>query len=199
MKKKKRAWQIVLTIILILMTPRLLNHLSLGTLLHNDVFYRQTFAATGVDVEKATAANKNILDYYYGKADLGVGGLTEAETKHLADVKKVWHFMMWFIFIYMAAWFLLFPFSNMKAVLIWGGLLAAVAPLIASLFPFEWLFNLFHSMFFSAGTWQFPETSVLLQTYKPLFFELFFRRMMLQAAAFGLITAFLGLLMKKKD
>ncbi|MGV8150913.1 MAG: DUF1461 domain-containing protein [Candidatus Woesearchaeota archaeon] len=127
---------------------------------------------------------ENIFDFFKGKSELKY--FSEEEKSHMNDVKFVVSAMN-FVYYSSSVFFILFfvvlylLFKNDKLVFIeqlskilFYGSIASLAFLVViflwSIFSFDTLFFLMHSIFFSQGNWMFPSDSLLITLFSEQFF-----------------------------
>ncbi len=99
---------------------------------------------------------------------IGLDIFDEKEKSHLLDVKKVVHRTLDALFILLVLFFYLaYAYDGRKwgHVLIYSGMIAAALPIILYFIPFDFVFTVFHNIFFECGTWVFASGSALIQMY----------------------------------
>lgn len=102
--------------------------------------------------------------------------LNEHEATHMQDVRTV---LQLFFMLYIGSLlFLLFTAHNtgastLRRPTINGTIAIILTTSLIAITPFEQAFTTFHTLFFKAGTWQFPANSPLIQAYPLQFFNSF--------------------------
>jgi integral membrane protein (TIGR01906 family) len=127
---------------------------------------------------------------------------TEAEASHLDDVKAVMKYAEYALYgLILLLMALLVGYRKDKTLLQkllrYGGIsTVALVLLIAllSFFSFDFMFRLFHNLFFPQGNWMFAANSILIQTFPLDFFMSISRNIFLLALFFGILFIVSGYL-----
>jgi uncharacterized membrane protein len=119
-----------------------------------------------VDSEKYYS---NIISFFAFDSNLDLI-YNSKENLHMHDVRLVilFLFILFLILIY-----IIYSYSRkiyLKKFIIYSGVILLSLILILSLVNFDFLFNNFHKLFFSSGSWMFDENSFLLNLFP---YELF--------------------------
>lgn len=130
-------------------------------------------------------SQKKVIAFLENKGPLPAN-LTKAEISHLVDVKNLKEkttFLFYFLFF-----LLLFSFAfylpgkkknQISSLLLFSGLLTFLLLsffLILVLIDFDFVFILFHQIFFPQGNWSFGENTFLIQTFPQSFFFSFTKK-----------------------
>ncbi len=185
MKKEK-----VLLIIFFICLPIVLLLLS----------YKITLAVVDLN-----SSQQNTFNYLQTKADLTLN-YTYSEVSHLQDVRTVMHgATVVFYFLILISTLIITYSRNNKELLHkffkYGGLAAIVSlSFILFLFVinFNFLFILFHKIFFPQGNWIFPSNSLLIQTFPLSFFIKIGLSIFLQTFLYGIGFLVLAYWLRKK-
>ena len=117
---------------------------------------------------------------------------TTLEISHLEDVNKVMlvvnlTFYVSWLFCLLILMFYRKNKEQLKKFFRYGGIVTIITVLLIGLMlllDFEFIFTLFHNVFFPQGNWTFPFDSLLIQTFSETFF------FKLSLIIFGLTLAF---------
>ncbi len=170
-----------LRILEIILVPIVVYLLSFGMIVFHYPTYEKLITKYSADKTTASLQTKNIISYFQGKEELR--GFTKFEADHLKDVRwVVWLLLTILVFSIIALFFI----RNEK-VLIYGGIVSLILPLILYLIPFTCLFDLFHRVLFPQGNWVFDSNSLLIQMYPLEFFYSFFKNILLRGFILGLV------------
>jgi uncharacterized membrane protein len=113
------------------------------------------------------ALNHNAREFFAGRAELSTN-YNANEASHLLDVKRV----LWGVhYAWIASGLLSLLFINRRVLRPAGGVLIVIGALglVGGIF-FGPLFTAFHGVFFAAGTWVFPDGSLILRVFPIGFF-----------------------------
>ena len=91
--------------------------------------------------------------------------------------------------------------KEQKKLLFYGGIITIaflLISLVLSIISFNFMFTLFHNLFFPQGNWLFPANSLLIQTFPLGFFISISYKIFLLSLILGIIILFLGKKYKKK-
>ncbi|MDD4878274.1 MAG: TIGR01906 family membrane protein [Candidatus Nanoarchaeia archaeon] len=171
-------------------------------------FYASFFRAKDIyaSLPDADARAGNLLGYIKEGSELNPAFFNEKETAHMKDVKTLFSLSavllmisMLFCFGIIAYAFFKRDISLMAHCLIAGGIasLSFVLVLVLLSINFQWVFEKFHTIFFSNSLWLMnPETDRIIVLLPESFFRLIARRIFLTSAvlSFGMLAA--GLLVK---
>lgn len=203
-----------IAILLIILIPILLFLLSFKLVIFNENFYKREFLKYDVydklseyNIEKI---NKDVLDYFKNNDKLLKNDFfDEKEKSHLLDVKNLIYtsnFIFYFLLILIIILFFLLFIKNKKNIkkYTWnifylGGALTFAEVFILwllSLINFNFLFTLFHKIFFPMGNWMFNTNIIIL--YPQGFFYDALVRIVFYTLAMGLILILISLLIRNK-
>lgn len=184
---------VVSTIIFSLLTPLLYYSFNMD-------FYTKQW---GQNIEVV----QNVYNFLKGKEQL-TPLFTIDEKKHLQDVKDVFYIVfVWEIIavIGILTAILFFVISKKKTYFIDWCLLVSVITLsllwlllVSLSFDFQWLFILFHKIFFPQGNWLFAGSSLLIQLFPASFFEAITIRSFLVSLSIPTLLFGYGLYQKNK-
>lgn len=161
--------------------------------------YKMVFTFTSYDIEQ-----EKVIDFLEG-GELEVD-MTPEEVSHLWDVKGVMKgidYVFYFLLL-VCTLVITYGFRDKKflrELFLYGGIsgfgLTALF-LIFSLIGFEFLFNLFHQVFFQ-GNWMFSTDSFLIQTFPLCFFISMFKKIIILALILASIFIGGGIYLKHAD
>jgi len=125
-------------------------------------------------------------------------GMSSEETAHLEDVREVMQKLNYVFYAVLLICTVMVTQHYKKKkelgeLFLWGGIVAGAGSILIgglSLISFNWLFTLFHDVFFPQGNWMFEIDSFLIQTF-PLNFFIW---MLVKILIFSLILASLFIL-----
>lgn len=194
-------------LLLILILPFLLFLLVLNFFAFYGSFYQKEFSKLGIEKEvpNAKLLHEKVIGFLKGNTDTLPNDFNQREKSHLSDVKELVRnasIIMYFLIIS----FVLFSVVSIRIIgnnkrsmnfigeaLLYGGLLSIImsAALFFSVsFGFSDVFDLFHKMFFTQGTYVFdPANEIIVRLYPEQLF------MDLGASIFGLFMSFSILIM----
>lgn len=174
--------------------------LSFTIHIFNKGFYSQKFEENGAYAtfgkDRVDKINSEVFGYFLLKNDLETDFFNSREKDHLKDVRTL--FITGYILFFVLAIFLYFYRQNLlKLLLISGiiGLLTIFIIFFLSFMDFNFLFTLFHKIFFKEGTWIFDSGITQIYTYD-LFYDIFFRSLITSILLF--ITLILALFIKNR-
>jgi integral membrane protein (TIGR01906 family) len=145
----------------------------------------------------------DVVKYVQGRGQLS-GGFNEREVSHLADVKAV---MFWFDILFLMSFVGVLFLGWMRHNLLGSGLFYGGVTLIIfvlfvgvlSLFSFNWVFDMFHRLFFVSGSWLFAEDSKIIQLFPLSFFVKIARNIFVLSGILGLVSFGMGFFITKKE
>ena len=127
------------------------------------------------DALPAKAVSQQVMNYLNspGWEFPELEGFTEKELFHLHDVKIAIQFSMLSFILLIIIWIFCFKYYGIspKELYYASGFLTGI-PLLFGVVPFDLLFSGFHYLFFASGTWIFPSSDLLIQTYPFAFFQI---------------------------
>jgi uncharacterized membrane protein len=130
---------------------------------------------------------------------------TSSEVSHLDDVKSVMNFIDYLFYLSLLIITVILTYykknnKQLQKMFFYGGITTAVfifIKLLFSLLAFNFLFTMFHKLFFPQGNWIFPTESLLIQTFSIDFFILISMKIFLWAFIWGLILFIISVWQKK--
>lgn len=161
---------------LVVIIPVIIFLFSFTTVLFDKAFYEKQFAGSGVNITMARETTEFLMDYFSAEVDAEPDFrlFTEEEKEHIADVKEVigWVIFLFYLLIVSAALFIYFNYRSCKwgRTLLYSGIAAVAVPAALYVIPFDFIFSVFHQIFFEPGTWTFPAGSTLITVYPFSFF-----------------------------
>jgi integral membrane protein (TIGR01906 family) len=190
-------------IIAAILIPIIIFLFSAITVVYDKDFYTNEPAKLGSS-ETLVASHEKIADYLTDSGNLdstldSVEGLTAAEKSHLADVKDIMNDLPILFLVLLLVWLTLFSrIKEKRKILLYGGLAAAVIPLILYAVPFDAVFNLFHQIVFPQGNWIFAPDSLLIQIYPIQFFYDAAFRIFGQGFAIGALISLFSIMRQRQ-
>lgn len=154
----------------------------------------------------AQARNRALTIATRGTSDDRDVIFTANEVSHLDDVSKLYTPISRVLnFLSACAWILLLAallkqqsiVQSLKQAAMTYGVLVGL--LIVCSFFFQWFFTQFHASLFPQGNWQFPDDSLLIQTFPETFWKLIVVFVMLLCAGVAGLYALLSLLGTKSS
>lgn len=142
--------------------------------------YKMVFAFSSYN-----GGQQEVISFLEGKEDLNKSNLniTQDETAHLQDVKGLMKKAAMVFYFLLLANTLIFIFiyshkdkKYLKKMFFYGGIATfalIVLLVIFSLVNFNFLFNIFHEIFFPQGNWAFSKESFLISAFPEVFFRFF--------------------------
>jgi len=185
MEQKSAKFKLILGIALVVACVYLF---SFGIVAYHYPTYEKFILKYSLNKEIAQKQTKNVIDYFQGKEELN--GFDAKEAMHLQDVKWVMRALL----VLMLVCFITLLFIADRRVVLYGGVASLVFPLVLYLVPFEILFDLFHRITFSSGTWLFDSNSLLIQMYPFEFFYDFFIDIIVRGFVLGAVLTSLCIL-----
>lgn len=166
--------------------------------------YSQKFRENGAydtfGKDKVDEVNSQVFDYFLLKNDLETDFFNDREKEHLKDVRSL--FIIGYILLFLTLIALIFSIYFYKKdvfnlFLISGiaGLSSVFIIILLYFIDFNFLFNLFHEIFFVEGTWSFDSNIVQVYTYD-LFYDMFLRVLITSTIFF--VMAILAFLIKNR-
>ena len=153
------------------------------------IFDPQTYAT--LLSPDAVPATLQLLEHYRDAASMPEL-FTELEKSHLNDVRLVIRTLGWLAFALLVAFLAVLPFADPARVFVRGFLLLLALVILASIIPFDALFDRFHVVVFPQGNWMFPLDSTLIRMYPFTFFQAFFSLILEMALVFSAVFALFG-------
>ena len=189
MEQKSAKFRLILGIILTVVCVYLF---SFGIVAYHYPTYEKFILKHSLNTAIAQKQTKNVIAYFQGKEELN--GFDVREEEHLYDVKWVIRMLLVLMFVS----FVTLLFLADRRVLLYGGIASLLFPLILSIVPFQILFDLFHRITFSSGTWLFDSNSLLIQMYPFEFFYDFFINIIIRGFVLGAVLPLLCILERIK-
>ena len=148
----------------------LIHLLSASSVVFNPSLYEYYQDKHQVGIEDKESINAQMIAFFQGKQDVPPV-FNEREISHLIDVKQlIQHLGLAFSIAFLLVIWLLVSIETPRVVIMKGAIGALVVIALFALVPFQYFFDYFHGLFFTAGTWQFPEGSFLTTLYPLGFF-----------------------------
>ncbi len=121
-----------------------------------------------------TEPQQNAIEFLDGEREL-VGNYSVQEVSHLEDVKEVMNGLdhVFYGLLLILTLIITYHRKDSRRLFKYGGIatISFLALLLVIHFlTFDWLFTLFHQIFFPQGNWIFPAESYLIQTFPLSFF-----------------------------
>ena len=158
--------------------------------------YKFSLAITPLTIEQ-----KQVMQFLQEKAELS-SDYTSLETAHLQDVKEVmgWAdalFLISVLLLFLFSWHFKINYNQLKLgkIMQTAGLISLFAAglvLLLMLLSFQFIFTLFHQLFFPQGNWQFAADSLLIQTFPGSFFTAIGLKIFFIAISFSAIIYFIA-------
>ena len=146
------------------------------------------------------------IDFLNGKTTaLTKFNITQAEISHLKDVQIVMNGTNYFFYVLLFICTLIFTYYNKPSkikLLKYGGIstLATISLfLITILISFNFIFKIFHQIFFPQGNWMFSKTSFLITTFPITFFISLTWKITLLTLFFAIIFILLSYFITKRS
>jgi|SRR3989344_8235528 len=152
-----------------------------------------------------TSEQQTVFQFLDGKKELAIN-YTTAEISHLQDVAVVMNNVniAFYVLAIMVGGILVYSWKRrdlLQSMLRYGGL-ATISLLcfllLLLVIDFNWLFTLFHQLFFPQGNWQFAGDSLLIQNFPIGFFVNTGLLMFGLTLASGIIIFFISIMVKYK-
>ena len=170
---------------------------------YNDGFYLQECKKLNTDCKRTI----EVLKYLENKNDLGKD-FTSREVRHMKDVKSLIMYLKIFYFGLMAVLILLISivvlrsrnYSDIYINLIYTGVFSLAFMLLMGLISwikFDFVFSLFHSVFFKSGTWLFNGNDLIIRLFPLQFFIDSLRLIVLISTGVSTLLICLGFGMKR--
>lgn len=146
----------------------------------NKEFYSHKFEENGAYAtfgkDKIDKVNSEVFGFFLLKNNLETGFFNEKEKEHLKDVRTL--FIKGYVLLFISFFILVALYKQwaFKLFLASGlaGLLIILIITLLSFINFNFLFTLFHKIFFKDGTWIFDSGIIQVYTYD-LFYNMFLR------------------------
>ena len=212
-KRKLLIW--VVAILLIIHIPLFLYLINFMLTAFNENYYKSEFQRYGIydkfPNEDVGKINNDLLSYL--KSDrtqnlVNIDFFNEREKEHLLDVKNL---IQWFIlFFYIVVFDIIILImilacltkkkikKHIPTILIWGGALNFIGASLFYLlmkFNFDWVFTMFHKIFFKQGSWIFDTN--IIELYPSGFFYDIALKIVLNALIMAFIVIIIGLYLYK--
>lgn len=162
------------------------------------LFLLLTAYQTAILITDLNANQQQTIDYLQNQQELSLN-YTAIELSHLEDVKAVMTWADYLFYFSLLISTLILTWERKKSwkkLLFYGGIvtisLIAVIGII-TIISFDFIFTLFHQIFFSQGNWQFAFDSLLIQTFP----EDFFIGMSLKIGLLGLILGLMAIVVSR--
>ena len=196
----------MISIILILFIPYLINIGNFRLLLYDPSFYHDEFQKV-LSYERQPDAEKllgNLLQFIKGREALS-SDFNEREVSHMHDVRAVIRGFLYVMYAMLILYIILlwimikrFKVSIEKIMYLnaGGGVLTILLLLflyIATL-NFSIVFDRFHTVFFNAESWVFPAQSLLIQLFPQQFFLDFTYTIVIRSMVSALFLMIVGVL-----
>lgn len=192
MEQKSARFRLVLGIILTVVCVYLF---SFGMVAYHYPTYEKFILKHSLNTAIAQKQTHNVIDYFQGKTGISsLDGFDVREKEHLYDVKWVIRALL----ALMLVCFVTLLFIADRRVILYGGVASLIFPLLLYVIPFEILFDLFHRVTFSSGTWLFDSNSLLIQMYPFEFFYDFFLDIIVRGFVLGVVLTLLCILQRIK-
>lgn len=192
MKQHLRYFFIVNVILFIIL-------LSFTVHIFNKGFYSQKFEENGAydsfGKDKVDKINSEVFGYFLLKNDLETDFFNSREKNHLNDVRTLFitgYILLFISFFTLVIFLYFYKHEIFKLFLISGiaGLSIVFIITFLSFIDFNFLFTLFHRIFFKEGTWIFDSGITSMYTYD-LFYDMFLRILITSVILFiALISVF---------
>ena len=143
------------------------------------------------------------FDFLQGEDNLSKENITKAELSHLKDVQQVMNGTNYFFYVLLFICTLIFTYYKKKEkiyLLKYGGittLILFVLVSLISLISFNFLFIIFHQIFFPQGNWMFAQTSFLITTFPITFFISITTKIIISTLILAIIFILLSFYLKK--
>ncbi|MBU1622896.1 MAG: DUF1461 domain-containing protein [Nanoarchaeota archaeon] len=163
--------------------------------------YKVTLFFSNLSLEQ-----EQTVDYLQDKSELGLN-YTATEVSHLEDVKGVIKFIDYLFYFSLLGITLIVTYykkkwPEIKKLLFYGGITTVaflLISLIISIISFDFMFTLFHNIFFPQGNWIFASDSLLIQTFPIDFFVKKSQMIFRISIILGAVMLGLGWKMKKNE
>ena len=145
-------------------------------------------------------AQQNILNFLEEKEDIQIN-LTSNEMSHLEDVRKVFKIVdaFFYLSILISSLALIrYKKDKLKELFKKSGIITVsiVSFLgLLGIISFNYLFTIFHKIFFPQGNWQFPIESLLIKTFPLEFFQMISLKIFIFGLFFGILFILTGILL----
>lgn len=174
MKQHLKILFIVNIIIFIILLSSAIN-------IFNQNFYSQKFKENGAydsfGIEEVDKVNSELFGYFLFMNNLETDFFNEEEKEHLKDVRNLFiigYMLLLISFITLIASIYFYEFSKLFLISGITGILIILIIIFLSFIDFNFLFVLFHKVFFKEGTWIFDTNITKIYTYD-LFYDIFIR------------------------
>ncbi len=159
----------------------------------NSLLYNSDFVNNLLENKDAVEPTNKLINYFQNTDDLPEVFQDQREINHLKDVKSTINFytvVLFVLFLICLSYVLLSKKQNIRKMMKLGCIFVFIISIFMIVLPFTPLFQIFHQVLFSSGTWLFPQNSVLIQFYPLTFFQYFVKNILLSSV----ITAIFVLL-----
>ena len=198
----------ILFLILVVTIPILLHLSVFHSIAYNKAYYEFMFERHEVSVDNRTEANAQVISYLSG-GDEPLVVMSDREIDHLSDVRErmraAFFLLLFLLMLDVLLFVFLFRISREKRSLVtlvslWSGVLTVLLSVVAGLGAvfFSRAFGVFHTVLFREGTWLFPKGSLLISLYPEAFFRETFVFIVAGASLLGVVSLFVGLLLRSR-
>ena len=139
-----------------------------------------------VKVEEYSQVNHELVNYFQGKGEMPEI-FNEKESIHMKDVKDLIIGGSNVFVVLLLLWVIIFLYYGDWEIIRSIGLGVAMLPLLLLFIPYNFIFSLFHMMFFETGSWLFESGSTILLLYPYGFFYDFFFRIVVMSVVIGIL------------
>jgi integral membrane protein (TIGR01906 family) len=154
-------------------------------------------------VSNLTENQQETMDFLENKQELNLN-YTSSAVSHLEDVKGVMNFIDYLFYLSLIIVTLIITYykknkEQLMKLFKYGGITTLVSIgfiLLFALFAFNYVFTLFHQIFFPQGNWIFPTNSLLIQTFPIEFFIGISFKIFLLSIGLGIVFIVLEFLIK---
>ena len=216
-QKPKKIISLITLVILIINVPFILYLSNFKLIAFDENFYKKEFLKYNMysefpdkDIDKV---NSDLLFYLrYDKTNdlVNIDMFNQKEGEHLLDVKKLIQKSLIFLNLMIILSIILMTIllslnkknfvKNLSSIFIFGGILTFLDALILYLLMeinFNFIFDVFHKMFFKAGTWLFSSNDSLVMLYQERIFYDILIRIVLYTLIMAIILTVIGLILIK--
>ncbi len=154
----------------------------------NSLLYNPDFVSGLLENKDAIEPTNKLINYFQNTGDLPDIFKDQREINHLKDVKSAINFytiVLFILFLVCLSYILLSKKENTRRMLKLGCIFLFLFAFLLVVLPFTPLFQIFHQVLFTQGSWLFAQNSVLIQFYPLTFFQAFAKNIILSS----LITA----------
>ena len=185
---KKRILKSITLILVAICFANFIILLNFSSLLFNP-----DFVTNLLENKDAIQPTNGLINYFQDTEDIPKVFQDKREMDHLKDVKSTINLcslMLFISFLVCLSYFLFAKKENFRRMLFFGGILVLIITIFLLVSPFTPLFEIFHKILFTQGSWIFSQSSILIQFYPLSFFQNFVKHVILNSV----ITAMFVLL-----